>query len=94
MNKKNDHIISAALRDTKAYDSYFSNINHFSLTFSFLTPKECDLQCSHKLCYAQNKLTPTLTINSYNTITLLIHHHETHTIDFILLTPNTLQHFS
>ena len=49
MNKKNDHIISAALRDTKAYDSYFGKFNHFSLTFSFLTTKECDLQCSHQI---------------------------------------------
>ena len=49
MNKKYDHIISTALRNTKAYDSYFSIFNHFSLTFNFLTPKERDLNCSHQI---------------------------------------------
>ena len=47
MNKKFDHIISAALRDTKANDSYISKFNHFSLTFSFLTPKE---RYAHPYC--------------------------------------------
>ena len=88
MNKKNDQIISAALRDTKALDSYFSKFNHFSLTFNFLTPKE------RELCYAQNKLTHTLVTNSYNTNTQLIHHHETHTINFKSLAPYTLHHSS
>ena len=49
MNKKNNHIISTALRDTKAYDSYFSNFNQFSLIFNFLTPKERDVHCSHQI---------------------------------------------
>ena len=35
-----------------------------------------------KLCYAQNKLTHTITTNSYNTITQLIHYQEKHTTDF------------
>ena len=42
-------IISTALRETKAYDSYFNNFNHFSLIFNFLTPKERDLHCSHQI---------------------------------------------
>ena len=42
-----DHIIYTTLRDTKAYDSFFSKFNHFSLTFNFLTPKERDLLCSY-----------------------------------------------
>ena len=35
MNKKFDHVISTALRDTKTYDPYFNKFNHFSLTFNF-----------------------------------------------------------
>ena len=31
-----------------AYD-YFNKLNHFSLTFHFLTPKERDLHCSHEV---------------------------------------------
>ena len=39
--KKKDHVISTALRDIHAYNSYFNHkFNHFSLTFRFLTPKE------------------------------------------------------
>ena len=48
LNKKNDNVISAALRDIHAYDLYFNKFNHFSLTFHFLTPKERDLHCSHE----------------------------------------------
>ena len=41
LDKKKDHVISTALRDIRAYDSYFNHkFNHFSLTFRFLTPKE------------------------------------------------------
>ena len=40
LNKKYDNVISAALRNIHAYDSYFNKFNHFSLTFHFLTPKE------------------------------------------------------
>ena len=47
--KKHDKIISAALRNNNAYKSHFNKFNHFSLTFHFLTPKERDLQCSHKI---------------------------------------------
>ena len=38
MNKKYNNRDSTALKDTKAYDLYFNNFNHFSLTFQFLTP--------------------------------------------------------
>ena len=41
--RKNDHVISAALRDIQAYDSYFKKFNNFSLTFHFFKPKERDL---------------------------------------------------
>ena len=47
MIKKQDTIISTALKDTKAYNSYFDKFNHFSLTFDFLTPKKLDLHCFH-----------------------------------------------
>ena len=49
MNKKYDHIIFIAIRETKAYEPYFNEFNNFSLTFNFLTPKECDLHCSHQI---------------------------------------------
>ena len=47
--KKKDKVISAALRNTNAYESYFNKFNHFSLTFHFLTPKERHLHCSHEV---------------------------------------------
>ena len=74
MNKKYDHIISAALRDTKAYDSYFSKINHFSLTFNFLTPKEFDLHCSHQIMLRKKKQTHT-----YTDYKFIQHHYTTNT---------------
>ena len=49
LDKKHDHVISAALRDIQAYDSYFNKFNKFALTFNFLTPKERDLHCSHNI---------------------------------------------
>ena len=55
MNKKYHHVISTALRDTKAYDSYFSKLNHFPLAFNFLTPKERDLHCSHQMMLRTKK---------------------------------------
>ena len=39
MNIKCDQSISTALCDTKAYDSYFNEFNHFSPTFNFQTLK-------------------------------------------------------
>ena len=47
LDKKYDHVISAALRNIQAYDFYFNKFNIFSLTFHFLTPKKRDLHCSH-----------------------------------------------
>ena len=49
LDKKHDHIISAALRDIQAYDTNFSKFNIFSLTFHFLKPKGRDLHCSHDI---------------------------------------------
>ena len=56
MNKKFDNVILVAICNTQAYDSYFNKINHFSLTFQFLTPKERDLHCSHVSSYALNNV--------------------------------------
>ena len=50
LNKKYDTVISAALRDIDAYHSYFYELNHFFLlNFHFLSPKERDFHCSHKV---------------------------------------------
>ena len=54
-NKKYDNVISAALRDIYAYDPYFNNLNHFSLTFHFLTPRERDLHFSHDITLRTKK---------------------------------------
>ena len=46
LHKKHDHIISEALSDIQAYESFHEKFQTFSLTFHFLTPKERDLHCS------------------------------------------------
>ena len=79
MNEKYDHIISAAVRDTKTYHSYFSKFNNFSLTFNLLTPKERDLHCSHQI-KLRTKQTHTYTYfkfiqNNYTTTPSLNPHH-------------------
>ena len=73
MNKKYDYTISTALRDTKAYDFYFSRFNNFSLIFIFLTPKERDLHCSHEIML-RTKLTHTYTYYKF-----IQHHYITNT---------------
>ena len=49
MDKKHDHIISEALVDIQAYESFYDKFETFSLTFNFLTPKERDLHCSYDI---------------------------------------------
>ena len=49
IDKKNDHIISEALTDIEAYESFYEKFETFSLTFLFLTQKERDLHCSHDI---------------------------------------------
>ena len=49
---------------------YFNKLNHFSLTFHFLTPKERDLHCSHKVML-RTKQTHTYTYYKF------IQHHYT-----------------
>ena len=47
-DKKHDHIISEALSDIKAYETFYDNFQPFSITFHFLSPKERDLHCSQR----------------------------------------------
>ena len=49
LDKKHDHIISEALSDIQAYESFHEKFQTFLLTFHFLTPKERDLHCSHDI---------------------------------------------
>ena len=48
-DRKFDHIISEALTDTQAYESFTEKFQLFSLTFHFLAPHERDLHCSHDI---------------------------------------------
>ena len=48
-NRKYDHIISEALNDIQAYESFTDKFQLFSLTFHFLAPHERDLHCSHDI---------------------------------------------
>ena len=49
LDKKHYHIISEALSDIKAYESFDEKFEIFPLTFHFITPKERDLHCSHDI---------------------------------------------
>ena len=59
MYKKYDNIISTALKNNKAYDSYF-NIIQSLFAFHFFTTKQRDLHCSHEIML-RTKLTHTYT---------------------------------
>ena len=48
-DKKHDHIISEALIDTQAYESFYDKFQLFSLTFHFFSPQERNLHCSHDI---------------------------------------------
>ena len=48
-DKKHDHIISEALVDIQAYESFYDKFQLVSLTFHFLSPQERDLHCSHDI---------------------------------------------
>ena len=49
IDKKHDHIISEALIDIQAYESFYEKFEIFSLTIQFLTPKKRDLHCSRDI---------------------------------------------
>ena len=48
-DRKFDHIISEALTDTQAYESFKESFQIFSLTFHFLAPHKRDLHCLHDI---------------------------------------------
>ena len=48
-DRKYDNIISEALTDMQAYESFKEKFQLFSLTFHFLAPHERDLHCSHDI---------------------------------------------
>ena len=48
-DRKFDHVISEALTDTQAYESFKEKFQSFSQTFNFLAPQERDLHCSHDI---------------------------------------------
>ena len=48
-DRKYDHIISEALADIQAYESFHDKFQLFSLTFHFLSPHERDLHCFHDI---------------------------------------------
>ena len=48
-DKRHDHIISEALINAHAYQSFLEKFDLFTLTFHFLTPHERDLHCSHDI---------------------------------------------
>ena len=48
-DKKLDHIISEALIDTQAYQSFYNHFQLFTRTFHLLSSQERDLHCSHDI---------------------------------------------
>ena len=48
-DRKYDHIISEALTDIQAYESFKEKFQLFPLTFHFLAPHERNLHCSHNI---------------------------------------------
>ena len=64
LDKKHDQIISEALSDIQAYESFYDKFETFSLTFHFLTPKEPDLHCSHDIML-RTKQTHTYTYHRF-----------------------------
>ena len=89
MNQIYHNIISTALKNTKAYESYLHKNNHFILTFHFPAPKERDLHCSH-----ENMLHIKLP-HTYSYYKFIQHHYitnEVHSTDLHFLTPNAHHH--
>ena len=64
-DRKFDHIISEALTNTQAYESFKERFQIFSLTFHFLAPHERDLHCSHDIMLRTKQ---TLTYSYYRFI--------------------------
>ena len=92
-DRKYDHIISEALTDMQAYESFKEKFQLFSLTVHFLAPHERDCTAHTKLCYALNKPTPIHIIASSKIILIYTLHQDNHTIVFSFLIQSTLRHF-
>ena len=92
IDRKYDHIISEALTDMQAYESFKEKFQFFSLTFHFLAPRERDLHYT-TLCYALNKPTHIHIIASYKIILIYTLHQDNHTTVFSFLTRITLHLF-
>ena len=91
-DRKFDHIISEALTDTQAYESFKERFQIFSLTFHFLAPHERDLHCSHDIML-RTKQTPHIHIIVSSKITLTYTlPPDNHTIVFNSSIPNTHHH--
>ena len=93
-DRKYDHIISEALNDIQAYESFQDKFQLFSLTFHFLAPHERDLHCSHDIML-RTKQTHTYTYYRFIQNQFDLHtpsrqpHHR-----FQFLNSNTHHHFS
>ena len=93
-DRKFDHIISEALIDIQAYESFKDKFQLFSLTFHFLAPHERALHCSHDIML-RTKQTHTYTYYRFKQNHLIcILHQDNHTIVFSFLTRNKHHHFS
>ena len=71
LDKNHDHIISDALSDIQAYESFHEKFQTFSLTS--LTPKERELHCSHDI------MLRTKQTNTYIYYRLIQNHFPLHT---------------
>ena len=91
LNKKYDKVISAALRNTNAYESHFSTIFHQLLISSH--PKNVICTVHTKSCYELNKHIRTLIINLFKVIKLTKHQHDNLTTDSNKSTQNTHHRF-
>ena len=91
-DKKHDHIVSEALIDMQAYQSFYDQFQLFTLTFHFFSPQERDLHCSHDIML-RTKQTHTYTYYRFKTTSIYTHHLDSPTIVFSLLTQNTRHHF-
>ena len=93
LDKKHDHIISEALIDIQAYESFYAKFETISLTFHFLTPKERDLHCSHGIML-RTKKPHTYTYYRFIQNHFNLHHHENPIIIFSLLIQRHITIFS
>ena len=72
-DKKHDRIISEALADIRAYETFYNKFQLFSLSFFFLSPKECDLHCFH------NSMLRTKQTHTYTYFRFIQNHFDLHT---------------